>query len=318
MAMFNADLAGGGSSVEIDGVAYDGDLKLEKTVRNVSLPNLPFNFYQGSAVVHDGEIHIFSSVHYKFNGTEWVEVSTLPISVSSHNQVVEYKGKIYLLVGKNFYVWDDSTWTALTPPPYYSNYEPIWKSIVCLDRIYIFGTRSNGSNSEIYYYENGTWTSTGYSIGHAHDSATFATDGEYMYIVGYGDGSLGTTNILKYNGRTSSANLTSSMPYRLRQACTEFVDGELHIYGTLTKKSVDSHYVYDYSFAHYVFRNYEWIQLDDIPHASGGGTSVLFDNCACIIGSYVDAYENKISSSLQRFLFAKNVTIIDKPIYEIS
>ena len=66
MAMYNANLAGGGSSVTIDGVEYEEDLKLKSSTIDLYIGDLPFQFYYGSAVVLNGEIHILGSSNNSF------------------------------------------------------------------------------------------------------------------------------------------------------------------------------------------------------------------------------------------------------------
>ena len=50
-----------------------------------SVSTIPFNFYYGSAVVYNNEIHVLggsssAKVHYKWDGSSWVEVGTLPVN----------------------------------------------------------------------------------------------------------------------------------------------------------------------------------------------------------------------------------------------
>jgi hypothetical protein len=57
-----------------------------------SLDTLPYEFFYGSAVVLNGEIHLLGGNngknHYKFNGTTWTEVSTLPYKFADGCAVV--------------------------------------------------------------------------------------------------------------------------------------------------------------------------------------------------------------------------------------
>lgn len=77
----------------------------------------------GSAVVLDGEIHIlggFEKVsqgaitiakhHYKWNGTEWVEISTLPVGYSEYSAVV-FNNEIHILCGEVRYKWNGTEWS---------------------------------------------------------------------------------------------------------------------------------------------------------------------------------------------------------------
>ena len=60
MAYFKCG-SGSGNVVEIDGVEYDGDLKLVSNTMNLNIGTLPYNFYNGSAVVFNNGIHILGS-----------------------------------------------------------------------------------------------------------------------------------------------------------------------------------------------------------------------------------------------------------------
>ena len=103
MAYFKCG-SGSGNVVEIDGVEYDGDLKLKSDKLDIQ-KQLPYNFNRGSAVVLNGEIHILGSddsscytKHYKWNGTSWVSVSTLPYDFWLGSAVV-YNNEIHILGG---------------------------------------------------------------------------------------------------------------------------------------------------------------------------------------------------------------------------
>jgi hypothetical protein len=90
----------------------------------VSVSTLPYNFYQGSAVIYNNAIHIFGSdnkktAHYKWNGTEWVSVGTLPYDFYQGSAVI-YNNEIHIMGSyassneyKNFYHYstEDSKWS---------------------------------------------------------------------------------------------------------------------------------------------------------------------------------------------------------------
>ena len=78
-----------------------------------SVSRLPYNFYKGSAVVLNGEIHILGGgvsheidkynyegriTHFKFNGSSWVKVSSLP-STFLYGSAVVLNGEIHILGG---------------------------------------------------------------------------------------------------------------------------------------------------------------------------------------------------------------------------
>lgn len=108
------------------------------------LDDLPYEFYYGSAVVLDGEIHILGSwsgnskQHYKWDGTSWTEVSTLPYEFYDGPAVV-LDGEIHILGGYSstfHYKWDGESWSQVSTLPYV-----FWQgsAIVLNDEIHIFG-----------------------------------------------------------------------------------------------------------------------------------------------------------------------------------
>ena len=84
----------------------------------IELLNLPYEFYRGSAVVYNNEIHIIGgngtyTKHYKYNGSSWTSVSTLPYNFYSGSAVV-YNNEIHILGGGNgqtkHYKYNGSSW----------------------------------------------------------------------------------------------------------------------------------------------------------------------------------------------------------------
>ena len=65
-----------------------------------SVSTLPYNFYNGSAVVYNNEFHILgggnTTAHYKWDGSSWVKVSTLPYNFLQGSAVV-YNNEIHIL-----------------------------------------------------------------------------------------------------------------------------------------------------------------------------------------------------------------------------
>ena len=101
----------------------------------LALP-LPYNFYNGSAVVYNNEIHILGSYdsssqtkHYKYNGSSWTSVSTLPYKFYQGSAVV-YNNEIHILGGSNsttkHYKYNGSSWdNLLLLDRYYLNKDTI-------------------------------------------------------------------------------------------------------------------------------------------------------------------------------------------------
>ena len=115
-----------GGNVTIDGVPFEGDeLNLTSTALDLKMPDLPYDFENGSAVVYNNEIHIMGSnssgytKHYKYNGSTWTEVSTLPYYFYQGFAVV-YNNEIHILCGSGgtkHYKYDGSSWVSLPTPP---------------------------------------------------------------------------------------------------------------------------------------------------------------------------------------------------------
>lgn len=118
MAMYNTGLSAGGGEVEIDGVAYDGDLKLKKVLRNVKLEDMPFTYSTLNSLVLDNEIYFLVNTNsiYKFDGSTWTLISEL--TIPSTIAPVGYEGCIYTFSHSNYYSYahrfDGSTWTQIS------------------------------------------------------------------------------------------------------------------------------------------------------------------------------------------------------------
>lgn len=87
---------------------------------------LPYGFYQGSAVVLNDEIHILGGTdngnkHYKYNGTSWESVSTLPYDFYQGSAVV-LNDEIHILGSNsdnlNHYKYDGTLWKSISTLPH--------------------------------------------------------------------------------------------------------------------------------------------------------------------------------------------------------
>ena len=59
------------------------------------LSDAPVNFWYGTTVIYNGELHILSdSYHYKYNGNTWTQVSIPPLNAVS--KAVTYNNSIYI------------------------------------------------------------------------------------------------------------------------------------------------------------------------------------------------------------------------------
>ena len=149
-----------------------------------SVSTLPYKFATGSAVVLNNEIHIlggggssggggggssggggggggsssssYSTNHYKFNGTSWESVSTLPYNFSTGSAVVlndeiHILGSIYYdsgyLYAKKYYKFDGSSWIDAHALPYEFH---SGSAVVLNDAVHILGGGSSSYNTNHY------------------------------------------------------------------------------------------------------------------------------------------------------------------------
>ena len=127
-------------------------LELYATLSNMELPSLLYISYDGSAVVLNNEIHILGGnengrAHYKWDGTSWSEVSTLPYGFNNNSAVI-HRDEIHILGSTNWtdglrshYKWDGTSWLEVsTLPVDFSN----GSAVVYDDEIHIMAPHSSG------------------------------------------------------------------------------------------------------------------------------------------------------------------------------
>jgi hypothetical protein len=107
--------------------------------------------------VYNNEIHIIGSDsvatnHYKWNGAEWVSVSTLPYGFYQ-GDVAVYNNEIHIMGGyesrTNHYKWTGTEWVSVSTLPYQFN---LGETVIYDDVLYIMG----GSKYPSYFYKLNT------------------------------------------------------------------------------------------------------------------------------------------------------------------
>ena len=158
-----------GVRVTIDGVISTKDITLNSIIKDfVSKSTLPYDFYTGSAVVLNNEIHILGSSntgnytkHYKYNGKSWSSVSTLPYNFYNGSAVV-LNNEIHILGSSNsvnytkHYKYNGSSWSSVSTLPYnfYAG-----SAVVLNNEIHILGSYNNGDHTKYYKYNGRSWSS---------------------------------------------------------------------------------------------------------------------------------------------------------------
>lgn len=127
------------------------------------VPNssLPYSLIYGnsSTVVLNGEIHILTGTkHHKWDGTQWVSISTLPYDFRNGGVIV-YNDEIYIVGGayannsntsrNSVYKFNGITWSQLTNSPI-SNTD--FNLVVYNGRIYMLGGRYGSGSTTVYKY----------------------------------------------------------------------------------------------------------------------------------------------------------------------
>ena len=183
---------------------------------------IPYPFYQSSAVVLNDEIHVlgssesgYGSRHYKWNGTAWTMVSTLPYILYRGSAVV-LNDEIHFLGGQNkntvHYKWNGIAWTEVSTLPYPFYQGP---AVVLNDEIHILGGK--GVYTAHYKWNGTAWTSVSTLPYDFYDGCAVVLNDE-IHILG---GSVYTPHY-KWNG--TAWTRVSTLPYN-------FADGSAVING---------------------------------------------------------------------------------------
>lgn len=139
-----------------DGTATDKYAIGAYKMLDIGAAELPYDFYEGGAVVYNGEIHILGNdtSHYKWNGSEWTEVSTLPIKeYYSKNSTVVYNNEIHLIDDGKHYKWNDSEWELVSTFDFKFHYGSV---VVLNNEIHALGGYGTAWNH--YKWNGSEWT----------------------------------------------------------------------------------------------------------------------------------------------------------------
>lgn len=136
-------------------------------------PEVPYPFYNASAVVYRGEIYIIGSFaldhskkFYKFNGTSWVDMGKLSFNHSTFFQPVVHEDKIYLWDSNNktMRCYDGTNW-SIVPLAYTPSHRSNTGQLFYYeDKLHLAVIGNDGSKAmtDFFYLENGTFVSSSY------------------------------------------------------------------------------------------------------------------------------------------------------------
>ena len=241
----------------------------------IGAKDLPYDFYQSSAVILNNELHILGSgnavswkFHYKWDGSSWISVSTLPAYFYQGSAVV-YNNEIHILGGSGgttkHYKWTGSAWTSVSTLPYTFYYGA---AVVYNDEIHILGGSDGRTN---HYKWNGTdWTSVSTLPYVFHKSSAVVYNNE-IHILG---SITGTSNHYKWNGTDWTS--VSTLPYGFYFGSAVVYNNEIHIMGS------------NYSterLKHYKWNGTSWSSVSTLPYGVYQSAAVVYKEQIHIMGS---------------------------------
>lgn len=158
--------SGGGVKVYINNEPCEIDkLKLYSSISNINYGIIPYSYYNGTALLFNGEIHLiggnhnstYPTNHYKWNGLSWEEVSTLPYDYNNYRTgAVVFQNAIHLCYYENsyhnmavHYKWDGNEWNQVSDPSFTTSYGTLIAYNNALHYI---------SPTEHYIWDGSTWS----------------------------------------------------------------------------------------------------------------------------------------------------------------
>ena len=245
---------------------------------DIGVKDLPYDFEQSSAVIYNDEIHILGSSasayrtsHYKWTGSEWVEVSTLPYEFYYGSAVV-YNNEIHILGGSSMstartkhYKWDGSSWTSVSTLPYKFS-EGI--AIVYNNEIHIMSSVESSNYTSHYKWTGSEWTEVGVLPYKLYTASAVIYNNE-LHVLGSYDSNHDTSHY-KWNGSTWTS--VSTLPQKLSNGHALVVGTDIYMI------QWDEFYKYDGT---------SWSTVPEVPANVYEGCSVVLDGVIYVMGSSV-------------------------------
>ena len=248
---------------------------------NKSVSTLPYNFYGGSAVILNNEIHILGSMnsetkHYKWDGTSWTSVSTLPYRFNYSSAVV-LNNEIHILGSgtstTKHYKWDGSSWTSVGTLPY-DFYRG--SAVVLNGEIHILGSGNSSYNFMHYKFDGTSWTSVSTLPYSFYEGSAVVYNNEIHIL---GSNSTGNTRKYHYRFNGSSWVSVSTLPYSFYEGSAVVFNNEIHLLGGNNDKT-----------AHYKWDGSSWTSVGTLPYNFVNGLAVVYNNRIHILGSENSSY----------------------------
>lgn len=306
------------------------------TSYNINKGTLPYDFVDGATVFYNGELHILGGLnnarkHYKWTGTEWVSVSTLPFDIFNGGAVVTH----YYDVSQDETVeclWIFTTNTSSTSYTAYVRYFngsswienssplPVFfrhgdKAVELINpngvsELHVIG----GQNSSNYYHyrcleptpgESIGWEVLPFNLGFDPYKSVIMTnrpDGDGGYFIDVIRGDAPAHSDIIYTWIWSWESWTSlyegEIPYDFSYGSAIYIpeEGKFHLFGGGSNESSASNKY------HYTWDLLNFVKLDDLPTNLYKGAAVLLNGEICVIGNSQKFY--KISKHYPKIIDA--------------
>ena len=262
----------------LDGTATDKYAIGAFKMLDIGVKDLPIEFGNGSAVLYNNEIHILGSSasayrtsHYKWTGTEWVEVSTLPYEFYYGSAVV-FNGEIHILGGsgsssgkKKHYKWNGSEWVSVSTLPYmFRN----GVAVVYNNEIHIMGSEESSYYTSHYKWNGSSWSEVG-ELPYSLYTASAVIYNNELHVLGSYDSNHDTSHY-KWNGSTWTS--VSTLPQKLSNGHALVVGTDIYMI------QWDEFYKYDGT---------SWSTVPEVPANVYEGCSVVLDGVIYVMGSSI-------------------------------
>ena len=248
--------------------------------------DIPYNFYQGSAVVYHSKVHLLGGVespreHYSWDGENWVHESTLPHDCILSGAIV-WNDKIYIFGSATNYTydvnavysWNRYQWTqeANTPVSFHGiNRAHIFKSY-----IHLIGSDYNYYSQWRYdsKFDGSAWTT--FDMGVFFYSTALFNDKIYLL----GDSGTGGSKWAIFDGNSVTPYADwGQLPYLFQHGFALKYGDKIHMLG-----SNQANQSRDYRKNHYTFDGQNFNKASEMPHNFYYAPAVIYKNRIHIFG----------------------------------
>lgn len=269
-----------GINVNIDDKSSEFDFNLTSKRKEWTFiqEELPFEFFSGPIVVLNNEIHVLGAInpdytrsHYKYNGKQWVYVSTLPYDIGSNGTAIAFNGEIHIIGGNNHYIdhykYNGTEWVFVTNIPclFMGGTSVVWN-----DEIHLLGGMLGGDFEKHCKFDGESWTNVS-TLPYDYVSGYSAVWNNEIHLI---SGGWGDSDHYKYDGNSWVS--VGDLPYHIYCGQVLLYDDKIHMLGDITNEK-----------AHYIFNGISWDKVpEELPYNFCSGLAAILDNEIHLIGNY--------------------------------